>query len=54
MRRQIGMAVPPDAAAIVFRALFMTLLDRPYKSVDANLGARYASHQLELNDAGAE
>lgn len=50
VRRQIGMAVPPDGAKVVFSALIKTLLRQPYDIVPSNLGARYAdlSEQLTL------
>lgn len=40
IRRQIGMAVPPEGAEAVFRALFRTLLDIPYEKIVPSLTAR--------------
>jgi DNA (cytosine-5)-methyltransferase 1 len=37
VRRQIGMAVPPEGARVVARSLFETLLGKPYPSVAANI-----------------
>jgi DNA (cytosine-5)-methyltransferase 1 len=50
VRRQIGMAVPPDGAAAVFRAVLKTLRGDPYPSVPASLGSKYGGliEQLEL------
>lgn len=40
VRKQIGMAVPPDGAKAVFSALFKALAGEPYESVDPNLEGR--------------
>ena len=37
VRKQIGMAVPPEGARHIFRAVLMTLANIPYESVPANL-----------------
>lgn len=37
VRRQVGMAVPPDGAKAVFKALFQTLRGETYDAVPANL-----------------
>lgn len=37
VRRQIGMAVPPDGAQVVFEALFKTLEGISYKSIEPNI-----------------
>lgn len=37
VRRQIGMAVPPELAKIIFTAVLKTLNDIPYKSIKPNL-----------------
>ena len=37
VRKQIGMAVPVDGAAVVFTALFRSLAGIPYPSVEPNL-----------------
>jgi DNA (cytosine-5)-methyltransferase 1 len=37
VRRQIGMAVPPEGAKIIFEAIIKTLLKIDYNSVDPNL-----------------
>lgn len=37
VRRQVGMAVPPDGAKAIFTALFYSLNNRPYPSIPANL-----------------
>jgi DNA (cytosine-5)-methyltransferase 1 len=36
VRRQIGMAVPPDGAKVLFEAIAKTLADIPYESVKSN------------------
>lgn len=50
VRRQIGMAVPPEGAAAVFSAIFQCLLGKQYPSVPASLGSKYGAlvAQLEL------
>lgn len=40
VRKQIGMAVPPEGAKIIFEAVFKTLLDIPYDSVNATMNPR--------------
>lgn len=37
VRRQVGMAVPPDGAEKIFTALFLALQGRPFESVKRNL-----------------
>jgi DNA (cytosine-5)-methyltransferase 1 len=41
VRRQIGMAVPPDGAEAVFIAALRTLSNKKYPAVPAYLGAKY-------------
>lgn len=48
VRRQIGMAVPPLGAKVIFEALIQTLESKSYDSVDANLVDRYYSAQIEM------
>lgn len=43
IRRQIGMAVPPLAARIIFEALLKTIAGKPYKAVEANWAPTAAS-----------
>lgn len=50
VRRQIGMAVPPEGAAVVFKALFMTLRGESYAHEASNLGAAYLSRQLGFEE----
>lgn len=50
VRRQVGMAVPPEGARVIFRALFRTLAGQKYDSVPANLtpdGEPLVKRQLE-------
>lgn len=37
VRRQIGMAVPPQGAAVIFEAVYNTLVGNKYKTTDPNL-----------------
>lgn len=37
VRKQIGMAVPPQGAKVIFEAVFKTLLDIPYDFVEASM-----------------
>ncbi|HEY3295389.1 MAG TPA: DNA (cytosine-5-)-methyltransferase [bacterium] len=37
VRRQVGMAVPPRAAKVIFRAILNTIAGVPYRSVETNL-----------------
>lgn len=37
VKKQVGMAVPPKGAQVIFEALFKTLLDVPYSSVSPSL-----------------
>jgi len=37
VRRQIGMAVPPKGAAVIFEAVFKSLLGDEYRSIDPNV-----------------
>lgn len=37
VRKQIGMAVPPDGARIIFEAVLKTFAGIPYKSIESNL-----------------
>lgn len=39
VRRQVGMAVPPEGVRVIFTALFKTLQGVPYDSIEANLTA---------------
>ncbi len=39
VRRQVGMAVPPEGAFHIFRALFRTFRGEPYESIPANLSS---------------
>ena len=48
VRRQIGMAVPPLGAKIIFEALIKTLEKKPYEHIKANLMDRYKQPQEEL------
>lgn len=51
VRRQIGMAVPPEGAAVVFEGLLRTLQGESYPAIEPTLGQRYQSLQLELQDS---
>jgi DNA (cytosine-5)-methyltransferase 1 len=51
VRRQIGMAVPPEGAAIVFEGLLRTLMGQTYPAVEPTLGQRYQSLQLDFQDS---
>ena len=48
VRRQIGMAVPPLGAKVIFEALIKTLENKPYDHIEANLMDRYKQPQAEL------
>ena len=48
VRRQIGMAVPPLGAKVIFEALIKTLEKKPYDHIEANLMDRYKQPQEEL------
>ena len=48
VRRQIGMAVPPLGARVIFEALIKTLEKKPYEHIQANLMDRYKQPQVEL------
>ena len=48
VRRQIGMAVPPLGAKIIFEALIKTLERKSYDCIHPNLSARYLQPQAEL------
>jgi DNA (cytosine-5)-methyltransferase 1 len=37
VRKQIGMAVPPDGACVIFKSILRTFLGIPYKSVPSNM-----------------
>jgi DNA (cytosine-5)-methyltransferase 1 len=37
VRKQVGMAVPPRGAFVVFRSILMSFLDIPYRSVPSNM-----------------
>lgn len=39
VRRQVGMAVPPEGARVIFKALFNSIAGVPYASVEPNLDA---------------
>jgi len=50
VRRQIGMAVPPKGAQIIFEAIAKTLLDVPYHWIESNIQSSLNnSDQLTLN-----
>ena len=36
VRRQIGMAVPPEGAKVIFEAIYKSLLNIPYNSIKSN------------------
>lgn len=37
VRKQIGMAVPPDGAMVIFKSILMALMRQPYESVPSNM-----------------
>lgn len=47
VRKQIGMAVPPRAAQVIFEAILKTFAHVDYQSVDANFSCRF--HTEETN-----
>lgn len=47
VRRQIGMAVPPDGAQIVFEALFNTLEGISYESIEPNIDVEKRIQMME-------
>lgn len=47
VRRQIGMAVPPDGAQVVFEALFKTLEGIPYESIEPNIDVEKRIQAME-------
>lgn len=47
VRRQIGMAVPPDGAQVVFEALFKTLEGISYESIEPNIDAEKRIQAME-------
>lgn len=47
VRRQIGMAVPPDGAQVVFEALFKTLEGIPYESIEPNIDVEKRIRAME-------
>lgn len=47
VRRQIGMAVPPDGAEVVFEALFKTLEGISYESVEPNIDVEKRIQAME-------
>lgn len=47
VRRQIGMAVPPDGAQVVFEALFKTLEGIPYESIEPNIDVEKRIQSME-------
>ena len=46
VRRQVGMAVPPRGAKVIFEALFKTLLGIDYPSVQPSLSSRYKLERM--------
>lgn len=47
VRRQIGMAVPPDGAQVIFEALFKTLEGISYESIEPNIDVDKRIRELE-------
>ena len=47
VRRQIGMAVPPDGAQVGFEALFKTLEGIPYESIEPNIDVEKRIQAME-------
>lgn len=47
VRRQIGMAVPPDGAQVVFEALFNTLEGISYESIEPNIDVEKRIQMME-------
>lgn len=47
VRRQIGMAVPPDGAQVVFEALFKALEGIPYESIEPNIDVEKRIQAME-------
>lgn len=47
VRRQIGMAVPPDGAQVVFEALFKTLEGISYQSIEPNIDVEKRIQAME-------
>lgn len=47
VRRQIGMAVPPDGAQVVFEALFKTLEGISYESIEPNIDVEKRIQAME-------
>lgn len=47
VRRQIGMAVPPDGAQVVFEALFKTLKGMYYESIEPNIDVEKRIQAME-------
>ncbi len=47
VRRQIGMAVPPDGAQVVFEALFKTLKGISYESIEPNIDVEKRIQAME-------
>ena len=39
VRKQIGMAVPPMGAKIIFEAILKTFAGIPYESMESNIGS---------------
>lgn len=48
VRRQIGMAVPPLGAKVIFEALIKTLEKKPYDHIEANLMDKFKHRQTNL------
>ena len=48
VRRQIGMAVPPLGAKVIFEALIKTLEKKPYDHIEANLMDKFKQRQTKL------
>lgn len=47
VRRQIGMAVPPDGAQVIFEALFKSLKGMHYESIEPNIDVDKRIRELE-------
>ncbi|MDD2779500.1 MAG: DNA (cytosine-5-)-methyltransferase [Candidatus Methanomethylophilaceae archaeon] len=49
VRKQIGMAVPPQGAKMVFEAIFKTLMGVDYDSIEANMEAMIHNRPISSN-----
>lgn len=54
VRKQIGMAVPPQGAKVIFEAIFKTLLGVDYDSVEASMKAMVHGSAVACNTALSE